>query len=114
MQIHQTFFLEWALIESGARGAFFVGCHSITNKCILDAWEYCVNKKKAYVIKNKNGRRVEQSCNTIDKDTFILGTRIDYALCSSDIVIEKMIVDDKVREFTDHSAIRLVVKIENN
>lgn len=84
---------------------------SIENKRIIDAWEYCFNHQKSYII---NGGDEEKLCRMIDKDTFVAGTRIDYAFCSNDIFLEKIIVDDRARGFSDHSAIKIQVKIEEN
>lgn len=79
----------------------------IKDKRIIDAWEQCVDDEKSFTVNNESK---EELCRSVDKDTFVAKSRIDYALCSNDIDFKKMIVDDRTRDFTDHSAIKIVVK----
>lgn len=79
----------------------------VKNRNIVDAWEYCIENGKSFIV---NAENRELKSNKINKDTTIFGTRIDYAFCSSDINIKKMVINDKAREITDHSAIKLTME----
>lgn len=75
---------------------------------MFDAWETCVAKENAYVI-NKKGKI---SCGNMRQPTFNGITHIDYALCSSNIIIAEISIDEQTLDFTDHCAIILKVEDE--
>ena len=73
---------------------------------IFDAWERCIKHEKAYII-GKDSKAV--LCSDENKFTFENKTHIDYAFYSSDIKINKMVIDDTTLQFTDHSALLLYI-----